>query len=187
MKIFGIDPGSRKLGWSIIEVQGKKITYIASGVLRFEKIEEFLDRLSYIHQAIKELVEIHTPTHVALESLIYVKSVTSLAKLAQARGAAIAGFDNSFKGKIFEYSPNLVKSTVVGHGHASKEGVEKVLRMMFGNINFKTDDESDALAIAVCHALSFNVNVKNKLSDLELKGQKFTKPRSLKSVFKKRA
>jgi crossover junction endodeoxyribonuclease RuvC len=68
-----------------------------------------------------------------------------------------------FSGKVFEYSPNLVKSSVTGHGHADKATVEKAVQMMFGKIAFKSADESDALAIAVCHAL--NRNMKTKIKD----------------------
>ncbi len=179
MKVLGIDPGSRKLGWAVVEVKGRKFTYIDSGVLRFDKIEELMDRLPVISKALRELISIHAPAEVALESLIYVKSVTSLAKLAQARGAAIAGLSEKYQGKIFEYAPNSIKSTVTGHGHATKESLDKVLKMMFGNIEFNTHDESDALAIAVCHGM-------NNGSPILKTGQKhYSKGRSLKDVFKK--
>lgn len=178
-RVLGIDPGSRKAGWAVVEVQGKKIKYIDSGVLRFDKIPEFMDRLATIHKSIRELVAIHQPDEVSVESLIFVKSIPSLAKLAQARGAMIAGLSERYQGKITEYSPNLIKSTVTGHGLASKEGVEKALRMMFGKIEFKSNDESDALAIAVCHALSRGQTTK-------IKGKSsYTKGRTLKQVFSK--
>ena len=178
-RILGIDPGSRKAGWALIEVEGRKLSYVASGVLHFEKIDEFLDRLAVIHTSIKNLVEEYAPTEVALESLIYVKSIPALSKLAQARGAMIAGLSEKYQGKIFEYSPNLIKSTVTGHGHAAKEGVEKSLRMIFGKLEFKTHDESDALAIAVCHAL-------NRGQSTKIKGKSsYTKGRTLKQVFSK--
>lgn len=174
MKILGIDPGSRKLGWAIINVTGKKIDYISSGVLRFDKVEEFFDRLSMISSALTEIVTEHEPVEVALESLIFVKNVTSLSKLAQARGASIAGLGNSYQGKIFEYSPNLIKSTVTGHGHASKESLEKVLQMMFKGITFRTNDESDALAIAVSHGLMRGAT--------KTAAPRYTKSRSLKDA-----
>lgn len=175
MRILGIDPGSRKAGWAVIETEGKKIKYIASGVLNFEKIKDLVDRLGVASKACEELNSLYQPDVLSLESLIYVKNVTSLAKLAQARGAMIAGFGEDFKGKIFEYSPNLIKSSVTGHGHASKEGIEKTLNMIFGDIKFSTSDESDALAIALCHALNLG---KNKTPN-----RSKTKSRSLKQAF----
>ncbi|EQC51437.1 crossover junction endodeoxyribonuclease RuvC [Bacteriovorax sp. DB6_IX] len=183
MIILGIDPGSRKTGWAVIEVQGKKFKYIASGVHRFDKIPEFLDRLADISESTKNLVAEYEPNEVALESLIYVQSIPSLAKLAQARGALIAGLSEKYKKKIFEYSPNLIKSSVAGHGHAAKEGVEKTLKMIFGNIKFKTNDESDALAIALCHALNRG---KGRGQSPKKKGQlSYSKGRTLKQVFSK--
>ncbi len=176
MRILGIDPGSRKAGWAVIEVEGKKVSYIASGVLNFENIKELVDRLAVISKSASELNSLYSPDVLSLESLIYVKSVTSLAKLAQARGAMISGFGEEFQGKIFEYSPNLIKSSVTGHGHATKEGVEKTLRMIFGDLNFKTADESDALAIALCHSLN--------LGNPKTKAKPKTKSRSLKQAFK---
>ena len=154
MFILGIDPGSRKTGYALIKVQGSSLGYVDSGVMRYDPINPFLDRLGRIYTSCLELVEKYTPQEVVLESLIYVKNVASLAKLAQARGAMITAFSLTHQGRIFEYSPNLVKSTVTGHGHATKESIEKTLQMIFpGRLEFKTNDESDALAIAVCHAL----------------------------------
>ena len=154
MVILGIDPGSRKTGFGLIKKYNKKIEYIASGCLRYDKLPDFMGRLSLIYSSCKELVKRYQPDEIAIESLIYVKSVPALAKLAQARGSMIAAFSETHEKKIFEYSPNLVKSTVSGHGHASKESIEKSLKMIFGqSLDFKTNDESDALAIALCHEL----------------------------------
>ncbi len=154
MYILGIDPGSRKAGFALIESRGKSLKYITSGVLQYNVSGEFVDRLGHIFQSCAELVEKFSPEEVAIESLIYVKSIPALSKLAQARGAMIAAFANSLQGKIFEYSPNLIKMSVTGHGHSKKDGVEKSLHLLFGRVNFKSHDESDALAIAVCHALN---------------------------------
>ena len=160
MIILGIDPGSRKAGYALIEVEGRKISYITSGAMKYDHIDEFIDRLGFIYQSCEELLKKYQPIEVSIESLIYVKSVEALSKLAQARGAMIAAFGRTHQGKIFEYAPNLIKVSVTGHGHASKEAVDKALGMMFGKINFKTADESDALAIAVCHALNRNIKMR---------------------------
>jgi crossover junction endodeoxyribonuclease RuvC len=159
--ILGIDPGSRKAGYALIDVQGKKISYIASGVLKYDHVDEFIDRLGMIYQTCDELIKRFNPDEVSIESLIYVKSVDALSKLAQARGAMIAAFSRTHLGKIYEYAPNAIKSSVAGHGHADKDAIDKAMTMMFGKLTFKTSDESDALAIAVCHA--FNRNMKMRL------------------------
>jgi len=154
MIILGIDPGSRKAGFALIEVQGKKMSYLTSGALKYDHVDEFIDRLGIIYQSCADIINKYNPDEIAIESLIYVKSVEALSKLAQARGAMVAAFSGTHKGKISEYAPNLIKVSVTGHGHASKESVDKALSLMFGKIQFKTSDESDALAIAVCHALN---------------------------------
>jgi len=158
--ILGIDPGSRKAGYALIDVQGKKISYIASGVLKYDHVDEFLERLGMIYQTCDELMTKYQPDEVSVEALIYVKSVDALSKLAQARGAMIAAFSRTRLGRIFEYAPNAVKSSVTGHGHADKEAIDKAMTMMFGKLTFKTSDESDALAIAVCHALNRNMKLR---------------------------
>ena len=154
MLILGIDPGSRKAGFGLIKAGEQKSVYRASGLLRYDKEKSFLQRLGLIYDSCRELVHQYRPDEIALESLIFVKSVSSLSKLAQARGAMIAAFMKTHRSKVFEYSPNLIKNAVVGHGHSSKEAVAQTLQMIFAQeIKFKTADESDALAIALCHSL----------------------------------
>lgn len=155
MVILGIDPGSRKTGYAVIETEGHRLIYRDSGVLSFQG--EFLQRPRAIYQSMEQIVGNYRPGEIALESLIYVKDVIALAKLAQARGAILAALCTTSKGNIFEYAPNEVKQTVAGHGHARKENMEHILRRLFKKglegKNFKTHDESDALGLALCHAL----------------------------------
>lgn len=151
--ILGIDPGSRKTGFGLIEVQGKTIKYIESGTIKLGD-GEFLDRLEILKSKLEEIIQKYTPSEIAMESLIYVKSPTALIKLAQARGVILSCLLNNYKSRFYEYSPNLVKSSAVGHGHADKLGVQKAIKMITGVSNFETDDESDALAVAICHALN---------------------------------
>lgn len=161
MIILGIDPGSRKAGYALIECEGRRFKYLESGTLMLEKEGEFLNRLSKAHEESLELVARYKPDEIALESLIYVKSPTALIKLAQTRGAMLAGFLKTHPSKVFEYAPNVVKASVSGHGHADKEAMQKSLQMMFGKgTTFKTHDESDALAIAVCHGLQRTSKIK---------------------------
>lgn len=154
MILLGIDPGSLKAGYALIKCEGRKLSYIDSGTLRYSSDQQLIDRLGPIYKSCEDLIDKYRPDEIACESLIYVKSVTALSKLAQARGAMLAAFVKEYEGKVFEYSPNLVKSTVSGHGHASKESIQKSLSLIFGNKKFATSDESDALAVAVCHALN---------------------------------
>jgi len=152
--VLAIDPGSRTSGYALLKKEGRKISYIASGILKFNPNEEFLGRVNDIYEQTKALITAYSPDQVALESLIYVKSPTALIKLAQSRGVMLAALGKEYENKVFEYSPNEVKATVTGHGHADKEGIQKVLKQYLGLESFKTHDESDALAIALCHLLN---------------------------------
>jgi crossover junction endodeoxyribonuclease RuvC len=152
--VLAIDPGSVTAGYALLQKEGRKIHYIESGILKFNGKDEFLHRVKDIYDQTLALIEKHQPDEVALESLIFVKSPQALIKLAQSRGTMLAALSQKCNEKIYEYSPNLVKSTVAGHGHADKEGIQKVLLQYFGLSNFKTHDESDAVAIALCHLLN---------------------------------
>lgn len=154
MLVLGIDPGSIVSGWALLKVDGNKTTYVKSGILKFDKDALFLDRTREIKEKFEELINKLNPNEIALESLIFVKSPTALIKLAQTRGIILSTMVSKYPGRIFEYSPNLVKSTSVGHGHADKESVQKFLDMVLGKINYKTHDESDAAAVALCHVLN---------------------------------
>lgn len=163
MLTLGIDPGSVKTGWALLKhdrkthdkkTQSRRIHVVASGVLEFDSKAAFLDRLAQIKAKSGALLDELSPDAVALESLIYVKSPQSLIKLAQTRGMILSAFIDTHKGRIFEYSPNLVKSSAVGHGHADKESVRKFLDMTLGKREYKTDDESDAVAVALCHIMN---------------------------------
>lgn len=154
MIILGIDPGSIKTGYAFIEVNGRNFKHLKSGTLKFDQKTPFLDRIHEIREKFTEVIIGQKIDEVALESLIFVKSPTALIKLAQARGILLSVLSNENFVNIHEYSPNSIKSSTVGHGHADKISVQKQLKMIFGIDSFNTDDESDALAVAVCHALN---------------------------------
>jgi len=156
---LAIDPGSVTAGYALLKKEGRKITYMTSGILKFDNKVEFLHRVKNIFEQTEALLAAYSPDEIALESLIFVKSPDALMKLAQSRGTMLAALSRNYHEKIFEYSPNLVKSTVTGHGHADKEGIQKFLRQYLGITEFKTHDESDACAIALCHLLNRDVRL----------------------------
>jgi crossover junction endodeoxyribonuclease RuvC len=169
MIVLAIDPGSITAGYALLQQDGRKINYISSGVLKFNGKDEFLERVKDIYDQTLNLMDQYQPDEIALESLIFVKSPTALIKLAQSRGAMLAALSQKYHQRIYEYSPNLVKSSVTGHGHADKEGIQKVLQQYLGLTNFKSHDESDAVAIALCHLLNrshaaLNIPKKKKVS-----------------------
>jgi crossover junction endodeoxyribonuclease RuvC len=173
MIVLAIDPGSVTAGYALLQQEGRKIKYLESGILKFNSKDEFLHRVSDIYQQTIHLLDRYNPDEIALESLIFVKSPTALIKLAQSRGVMLAALAQKFDQKIYEYSPNLVKSSVTGHGHADKEGIQKVLQQYLGLTDFKSHDESDAVAIALCHLLNKNkspVNLPKKRSSSKKMG-----------------
>ena len=157
MIVLAIDPGSVTAGFALLQKEGRKINYIASGILKFNSGDEFLHRVKDIYDQTFALLEKYQPDEIALEALIFVKSPAALIKLAQSRGTMLAALSQRYHQKIYEYSPNLIKSTVTGHGHADKESIQKTIGMILGLTEFKTHDESDAIAIALCHLLNHNV------------------------------
>ena len=162
-RVLAVDPGSRSLGFGVVDFTERELSYIDSRAFDYCDAKSYFDRLSLIYQDISKIVQEYEPSEIAMEGLIYVKSPTALIKLAQARGAMIASFADKFPEKVFEYAPNLVKSTVTGHGHAGKKNVESMVQAMLGVDNFSSHDESDALAVALCHILhckSFKGKVK---------------------------
>ena len=153
MIIVGIDPGSIKCGYAAIKVEGHKPFYLESGVIKTNSSDSLVSRLRIIKHEFTEIFDRIKPTAVAMESLIFVKSPTSLIKLAHARGIILSCFIDHLGDSFFEYSPNVIKATTTGHGHADKESIQKFLQLVFKVDSFKTDDESDALAVAYCHYL----------------------------------
>ena len=153
MKIFGIDPGSRVTGYGVIQSSGKKLKLIDFGVIK-TKEKDFIKRLPIIFSGIEDLMGIHNPDMVAIENLFMHRNADSALKLGQARAAAISG---TFKKglDVFEYSAREVKLAVVGTGSAEKEQVREMVKLILGIKNKDLNlDESDALAIAICHAHS---------------------------------
>ena len=138
------------MGFGVVSKTGVKLTAHAHGTLRFNTKVEANERLVEIYRRVKELIETHKPDHVAIEKVFFAKNAVSSFKLGQARGVAIlAVTERSIP--LFEYSPNAVKQSVVGFGHADKEQVAKMVNRLVGEQAFESNDSSDALAIAICH------------------------------------
>tara|TARA_X000000950_G_scaffold283080_1_gene383177 strand:- start:630 stop:1124 length:495 start_codon:yes stop_codon:yes gene_type:complete len=161
MKILALDPGSRLTGYAAVKVDRGKVLYLGSGVLKFSAEIDFLHRLPEIFKKTNQHFRQFDFDILSLETLINVKNINSLAKLAQARGALVSALSRDRSLMIKEYSPNLVKSCVTGFGHADKKSVGKTLSLIFReDFKFETDDESDALAIAYCCAVNCMANFK---------------------------
>lgn len=150
MRVLGIDPGLRFLGWGVIEVDGSRLRHIANGVC-LSGSGELAGRLLALHTALTEVFERFQPETVAIEKTFVNKDAVATLKLGQARGVALL-VPAQFGLEIGEYAPNSVKKTVVGVGHADKKQVEHMVKMQLPGAVIKGSDAADALAIAICHA-----------------------------------
>ena len=148
--ILGIDPGSRKTGFGIINYVSGRSEYVTSGVIRLPE-GELAPRLKIIFDSVTELVELHCPRELAIEQVFMAKSAGSALKLGQARGAAIVacatrGMD------VSEYSARQIKQSVVGTGAADKCQVQHMVKVLLKLPADPQEDAADALAAALCHA-----------------------------------
>lgn len=151
--ILGIDPGSRKTGFGLINAinfSGSKISYVTSGIIRLPDAELPV-RLKVIFDSITEIIQQYSPTEMAIEDIFFARNPQSALKLGQARGAAIvAGAAAGLP--ISEYAARLVKQSVVGSGAADKIQVQHMVMHLLKLPSAPTEDAADALAVALCHA-----------------------------------
>ncbi|MDF2140659.1 crossover junction endodeoxyribonuclease RuvC [Paenirhodobacter sp. CAU 1674] len=150
MRVIGIDPGLRNLGWGVIDMAGSRLSHVANGIIHSAG-EDLALRLLALHSALTEVIARHAPDAAAVEQTFVNKDAVATLKLGQARGIALlvpaqAGLP------IGEYAPNAVKKAVVGVGHADKLQVQHMVRHQLPGVTFDGPDAADALAIAICHA-----------------------------------
>lgn len=150
MRILGIDPGLRNMGWGVIEVNGPRLSYVAAGVVHSEG-EDLSDRLCSLHIALTEVFRTYLPETAAVEHTFVNKDGAGTLKLGQARGIALL-VPAQFGLRVAEYAPNKVKKTVVGVGHATKDQIKHMVKMQLPSADVSKADAADALAIAICHA-----------------------------------
>lgn len=151
MRLIGLDPGLRVTGWGVIDAAAGQLSHVADGVLTTRSDASLALRLVEIAEGLSEVIRRFSPDEAAVEETFVNRNAVSTLKLGQARGVALlvpaqAGIP------VTEYLPNLVKKTVVGTGHAGKEQVQLMVRMLLPGATLTTADAADALAVAVCHA-----------------------------------
>lgn len=160
--IIGIDPGSRKTGYGIIEVKGNQSRHLAHGCLVL-KGETLAARLQQIFVGLREIVEQYQPQEASIEQVFMHENASSALKLGHARGAALVAIGVP----IVEYSARMIKQAIVGYGAASKDQVQQMVKRFLNLTAAIQSDASDALAIALCHAHSRTMLA--KMSQLEAK------------------
>ncbi len=158
MIILGIDPGYGIIGYGVIEKNGSKIKPIDYGVIQTPKDEDIAVRLAILYDSLNSLIEKYKPDEIAVEELFFNTNITTGIKVAQARGVILLCAVREC-GRLFEYTPLMVKQSLTGNGRADKKQVQYMVKMM---LNLKTepkpDDAADALAIAICHANTCGFN-----------------------------
>ena len=166
MLVFGIDPGYAIVGWGIVDITAGRLTPVAYGAVTTEAGEEFPKRLLKIQEKISYLLSKYKPQAVSIEKLYFNTNTTTAIDVAQARGVIVCEAARQ-KIDVFEYTPIQVKAAVVGYGQAEKKQVMEMTRQLLKLKEIpKPDDTADALAIAICHAHSFNsqrFNLEGKL------------------------
>ena len=150
MRIIGIDPGLRNLGWGVIEARGSRLAHVANGVCQ-SRGADLATRLLSLYEQLSDVMARFAPDQAAVEQTFVNRDGAGTLKLGQARGIAMlvpaqAGL------VVAEYAPNAVKKTVVGVGHAEKQQVAHMVRLQLPGALPESADAADALAIAICHA-----------------------------------
>lgn len=169
MRVIGIDPGSETLGWGVVEGEGLKYSVVEFGTVRSKPRDPFSKRLLKVFTGVEEIIERFRPDVLSIEEAFYAVNVGVAMKLGQVRGVVLLLAEQRSM-SIAEYSPRLIKQTVVGYGNAEKHQVQEMVRIL---LRLKTvpapHDAADALAIAICH---FHHSGMRDRIDKSLKGKK---------------
>lgn len=151
LRIIGLDPGLRHTGWGVITITGSQLRPVAAGVIDIPEKLPLADRLGMLHAELMNIMQQTQPDQAAVEETFVNANAQATLKLGMARGVvmAVPGLCGL---PVYEYAANEVKKTVVGSGHAAKNQVEAMVRVLLPSIRVDSIDANDALAVAICHA-----------------------------------
>ena len=166
MRVLGIDPGTRVMGYGIVEGVGSRLKHIDNGAIFTNTDNPLPLRLKTLYDGISEVIEKYQPQVVSVEDIFFAKNAKSAMKLGHARGVSIlAGVNRGLE--VYEYSATAIKSAVVGYGRAEKGQVQQMVKILLNLPEIAQADASDALAAAICH---INTAGTNKSMQLLRKG-----------------
>ena len=151
MKILGLDPGLRFTGWGLIDSVDNRLKFLGAGRIVVPDKDDLATRLGFLHQELYKIIEQLQPDEAAVEETFSNVNAKSTLKLGMARGVVML-VPAQFKIPVSEYAANTVKKTVVGAGHAGKEQIQHMVKMLLPTAQFENADAADAIAIAICHA-----------------------------------
>ena len=151
MRVLGIDPGSQTMGWGVVEGDGRRYSLVAYGSVRAPSSLRFSARLLRMCNGLEEVIAEHRPDACAIEDAFLATNVKVSMKLGQVRGVVLLVSERAGL-EIHEYSPRLIKQTVVGYGNAEKHQVQEMVRLLLTLKSVPSPhDAADALAVAICH------------------------------------
>ncbi|MCK6439867.1 MAG: crossover junction endodeoxyribonuclease RuvC [Planctomycetes bacterium] len=150
MRVIGIDPGTRRLGFGVIERKGSRMAALGYGVIDVNNVDDFPTRLATIHSELNAIIKEWTPVAASIEEVFAGRNVRTAIKAAEGRGALLltlhlAGLP------VHQYAPTTIKRSVTGRGGATKEQVQTMVTTLLSLRKTPSLDASDALAVALCH------------------------------------
>lgn len=151
MKIIGLDPGLRFTGWGVITAVDNRLHFLGCGRIAIPEKQDLAARLCYLHNALTDILRDAQPDHAAVEETFSNTNARSTLKLGMARGVVMLA-PAILNIPVGEYAANTVKKSVVGAGHAGKEQIQHMVKMLLPKADFQDADAADALAVAICHA-----------------------------------
>ncbi|MBU6235456.1 MAG: crossover junction endodeoxyribonuclease RuvC [Alphaproteobacteria bacterium] len=151
VRILGIDPGLLRCGWGVIESNQNRLSFVAGGVIRPDSKAPMAERLCAIDEGLAKVIAEWQPDEAAIEETFSNMNAASTLKLGMARGVAFIAPARAGL-KVGEYAANAIKKSVVGAGHAGKEQVQMMVKVLLPKAVFEIADTADALAVAICHA-----------------------------------
>jgi crossover junction endodeoxyribonuclease RuvC len=151
MIILGIDPGLIKTGWGIIRQNGSNLTWVVHGTVKPQASLPMAERLAFLSADILKIVDRYDPQLTAIEETFVNKNPETSLKLGMARGAIMSALAGQGL-PVAEYTPNQIKKSIVGKGHADKNQVQMMVKVLLPTCEAFSADEADALAVAITHA-----------------------------------
>lgn len=157
MVILGIDPGTGTTGFGVIKTDGRVFKLVEAGVIKTKANTPLPGRLAIIYDDLKGIIASSKPEIVAIEKLFFAQNVTTAMAVSQARGVVMLAAEQS-KLPVFEYTPLQIKQALTGYGRADKQQMQEMVKVMLKLSEVpKPDDCADALATAICHAMSAKI------------------------------
>lgn len=163
MRVLGIDPGTHRMGFGILESDGRSYKLVICGTIRAASKDTIAKRLLHMFESLQKNIQSYKPDVMALETLFFAKDIQAVERIGEARACAMLAASKQGL-EVIEYAPSAVKKSVTGNGRASKEQVQFMVKRLLNLKEAPALDASDALAIAMCHLHNAKWNIKGRLA-----------------------